>query len=355
MKKILITGGAGFIGSSICLKIKEKYPDYSIIAFDNLKRRGSELNLVDFKKFGIDFIHGDIRNAEDLNSVGGFDVVIEASAEPSVLAGLKADPTYIINNNLFGSINCFNACLRNKAQLIFLSTSRVYPVERIEKANFIEEATRFSFAENQVEKGISKNGISEELCLDGYRSFYGTTKLSSELFIREYSEFYGLEAAVTRFGIIAGPRQMGKADQGVVTLWMARHFWNQSLRYIGYGGLGKQVRDILHIDDLVNLIDFQIHNMDKFVGKVFNAGGGLQSSASLLEMTNICSEITGNKINIYSDLENRPSDLRIYITDNEKINHYTGWKPTRHVEEILKDIFFWLKENEKQLKPILNS
>lgn len=355
MKKILVTGGAGFIGSSICVKLKEKYPDYSIIAFDNLKRRGSELNLVDFNKLGVDFIHGDIRNKEDLNSVGSFDILIEASAEPSVLAGLNTDPTYIINNNLYGSINCFNACLKNKAQLNFLSTSRVYPIERIERANFIEEATRFSFAENQIEKGISKLGISEELCLDGSRSFYGTTKLSSELFIKEYSEFYGLEAAITRFSVIAGPRQMGKVDQGVVTLWMAKHFWNQSLKYIGYGGMGKQVRDILHIDDLVSLIDFQIHNMDKFNGKVFNAGGGLQSSASLLEMTNICNEITGNKIKIDSEMQNRPADLRIYITDNEKIKHFTGWKPTRHIEDIFNDIFLWLKDNEKQLKPILNS
>lgn len=355
MRKILVTGGAGFIGSSLCIKLKEKYPEYGIIAFDNLKRRGSELNLADFKKLGIDFLHGDIRNIEDLSSAGSFDILIEASAEPSVLAGLNSDPTYIINNNLFGSINCFNACLKNKALLIFLSTSRVYPIERIERANFVEEDTRFSFTENQAEKGISKIGISEELSLDGSRSFYGTTKLSSELFIKEYSEFYGLEAAVTRFGVIAGPRQMGKTDQGVVTLWMAKHFWNRSLNYIGYGGTGKQVRDILHIDDLVGLIDFQIHNIDKFKGEVFNAGGGLQLSASLLEMTKICNEITGNKIKIVSQTQNRPADLRIYITNNEKINRATGWKPEKLITDIFTDIFHWLKDNEKLLKPILNS
>jgi CDP-paratose 2-epimerase len=355
MKKILITGGAGFIGASLCIKIKQKYPDYIIIALDNLRRRGSELNLVEFKELGITFIHGDIRNIEDLNSAGDFDILIEASAEPSVMAGLETDPTYVINNNLYGSINCFNACLKNKAQLIFLSTSRVYPIERIERANFAEEETRFSLADNQVEKGISKNGISEELSLDGSRSFYGTTKLSSELFIQEYSEFYGLEAAVTRFGVVAGPRQMGKADQGVAVLWMARHFWNQSLKYIGYGGLGKQVRDILHIDDLFCLIDFQIHNMDKFNRIVFNAGGGLQSSASLMEMTKICKDITGNTIKIDSEIQNRPADLRIYVTDNRKIYQHTGWKPEKNIIEIFSDIFLWLKENEKQLKPILKN
>jgi len=355
MKKLLITGGAGFIGSSICLKLKEKYPGYLITAFDNLKRRGSELNLTDFKKLGIDFIHGDIRNIEDLDTAGRFDILIEASAEASVLAGLNTDPRYIINNNLYGSINCFNECLKNRAQLIFLSTSRVYPFQRIEHANYVEEETRFSFAENQLEKGISKSGISEELSLEGSRSFYGTTKLSSELFIREYSEFYGLQAAITRFGVVAGPRQFGKADQGVVTLWMAKHFWNQSLKYIGYGGTGKQVRDILHIDDLVRLIDLQIHNMDKFNGNVFNAGGGLCSSLSLVEMTNMCSEITGNKIQIEAELQTRPADLRIYITDNEKIKQNTGWEPERGTKEILYDIFLWLKDNENKLRPILCS
>lgn len=350
--RILVTGGAGFVGSTLCIKLKQKYPGYTLIAFDNLKRRGSELNLADFTKLGISFIHGDIRNAEDLASVGAFDVMIEASAEPSVTAGLDSDPTYVINNNLYGSINCFNACLKNKAKLVFLSTSRVYPIEPIEKANFTESETRFSFADDQI-KGISAKGVSEDLPLDGARSFYGTTKLASEMFIREYEAFYGLKAAVTRFGVIAGPRQMGKTDQGVVTLWMAKHYWSQSLKYIGYGGTGKQVRDILHVDDLVDLIDLQIHDIEKFSGKIFNAGGGTENSASLLEMTAICEKISGNKITIGSESETRPADLRMYITDNSKIESEIGWKPTRSVEMVFKDIYDWIKTNEKQLESIL--
>ncbi len=121
MKKILITGGAGFIGSSLCFKLREHYPTYKIMAFDNLKRRGSELNLEGFKKMNINFIHGDIRNKEDLDSLPEFDFLIEASAEPSVLSGILSDPWYIINNNLNGAIHCFNACLKNNARLIFLS------------------------------------------------------------------------------------------------------------------------------------------------------------------------------------------------------------------------------------------
>jgi CDP-paratose 2-epimerase len=352
--KILVTGGAGFVGSSICIALKKKYPRYTITAFDNLKRRGSELNLREFAELQIEFIHGDIRNAEDLSSCREFDVLVEASAEPSVLAGLDSDPSYVINNNLYGSVNCFNACLRAKARLIFLSTSRVYPIERIEKAKFEEFATRFAFADDQHEKGISSRGISEQLSLEGPRSFYGSTKLASELLIAEYSAFYNVRAAVTRFGVIAGPRQMGKTDQGVVTLWMARHFWNKPLKYIGYGGTGKQVRDILHIDDVIDLIDLQLHQPEKFEGKVFNAGGGVNTSASLLEMTAVCREITGNSPEIGSEANNRPADLRAYITDNSKIELETGWKPSKDVKTIFTDIYSWIRDNEQVLKPVLS-
>ena len=351
--KIVVTGGAGFVGSTLCIQLKKKYPNYEIVAFDNLKRRGSELNLADFQKLNIPFVHGDIRNNEDLVALGQFDVLVEASAEPSVTAGLDSDPTYVINNNLYGSINCFNSCLKNKAKLIFLSTSRVYPIEHIENADYVEQETRFAFSENPSIKGISPKGISEALSLEGARSFYGTTKLSSEMFIQEYATFYGLKAAVTRFGVIAGPRQMGKTDQGVVTLWMAKHFWKQSLKYIGYGGTGKQVRDILHVDDLVELIDLQIHNIEKFSGKIFNVGGGLENSASLMEMTAICERITGNKIKIDSEVQTRPADLRMFITDNTLIENQTGWKPKRSVEKVFEDIYDWIKENESKLELIL--
>jgi CDP-paratose 2-epimerase len=351
--KILVTGGAGFVGSSLCLQLKRTYPDYSVVALDNLKRSGSELNVPDLKHRDIAFIHGDIRCQDDLEAADDFDVLIEASAEPSVMAGISGNPSYVINNNLFGSVNCFNTCLKNKARLIFLSTSRVYPIDKIENAKYVEEKTRFSFADDQTEPGISKAGISEELGLLGARSFYGSTKLASELLIQEYAEFYGLSAAITRFSVIAGPRQMGKTDQGIATLWMAKHFWKQPLRYIGYGGMGKQVRDILHIDDLVQLIDLQIHQPEKFAKKIFNAGGGLSNSASLAEMTKMCAHITGNKIPIASEDQNRMADLRCFITDNAKIQDDIGWQPKRDIEKIFTDIFHWIKDNEAKLKPIL--
>jgi CDP-paratose 2-epimerase len=119
------------------------------------------------------------------------------------------------------------------------------------------------------------------------------------------------------------------------------------------GGKGKQVRDLLHVDDLVELIDFQIHNIEKFTGKIYNAGGGINNSASLQEMTSICEKITGNKIQIDEVEETRAADLRIYITDNSKITEETGWKPKKSVEDIFRDIHKWIKENENQLALIL--
>ena len=351
--KILVTGGAGFVGSSLCLRLKERYPLYDVSAMDNLKRRGSELNLSALKERGIAFHHGDIRNMEDLLAVGPFDVLVEASAEPSVLAGLGSDPTYVINNNLYGSINCFNACLKYGARVVFLSTSRVYPIERIESANILEEEDRFSFSNIQEEEGITSRGINENLRLQGARSFYGSTKLSSELFIEEYAAFYGIQAAVTRFGVIAGPRQMGKTDQGVATLWMAKHYWKEPLAYIGFGGKGKQVRDILHIEDAINLIDLQIHKPEFFSGKVFNAGGGLAGSVSLREMTRICAEITGNQITVRQEPITRPADLRIYISDHSALTQKTGWVPTKSAKDIFSDIFHWIHQNEQVLAEIL--
>lgn len=355
MNNILITGGAGFVGSSIGISLKKKYPEYHIIAFDNLKRRGSELNLPRLKEYAIDFIHGDIRNIEDFGSLPfTIDCIIEASAEPSVLAGMDGTPDYLINTNLVGTINCLNFAKRMNADFVFLSTSRVYPIKNIEKIAFTENNSRFEISAGQTQLGVSEKGISENFPLDGFRSLYGSTKLSSELIIQEYQEFYGLNTVINRCGVLTGPWQMGKVDQGVVVLWVARHFWSKELSYFGFGGEGKQVRDILHIDDLFDLLDFQIHNMSKVNGQILNVGGGRGISISLKELTEICEKVTGNKITISKVEEDRTADIRIYITDNTKVSDITGWKPKIKVEMIIKEIYEWIKENEEALKPILN-
>jgi CDP-paratose 2-epimerase len=354
LKTILITGGAGFVGSSLAMALKRKYPDYTIICFDNLKRRGSELNLKRLTSSGVRFIHGDIRNKEDFESVSDkIDLIIEASAEPSVLAGLNGTPDYLLNTNLLGTINCLNFAVKNKSDFVFLSTSRIYPIEKIEQISFDESDTRFVISNTQALPGISPKGITEEFPLQGYRSLYGASKLSSELLIAEYNQFYGLNSVINRCGVLTGPWQMGKIDQGVMVLWVARHFWRKPLSYIGYGGKGKQVRDILHVDDLFGLIDIQIHQMEKYTGKTLNVGGGLSTSLSLQELTVLCEKTTGNKIHIEAVPEMRQADIRIYITDNSAVNALSGWRPEITPGQIVQEIFQWIRDNESDLKPIL--
>lgn len=350
---ILITGGAGFVGSSIAISLKNTYPSYTVYALDNLKRRGSELNLARLKSAGVVFFHGDIRNKEDFDTVPEVDAVIEASAEPSVLAGLNGTPDYLINTNLVGTINCLNFALKHKAKFIFLSTSRVYPIKTIETLNFIEEETRFTLADQQPVAGVSAKGIAEDFPLNGARSLYGTTKLASELIIQEYNEFYGLETVINRFGVITGPWQMGKVDQGVMVLWIAKHFFKQQLGYFGYGGTGKQIRDMLHVADLFRLVDWQLHHLDQVNGQILNAGGGWESSASLQELTAICQEVTGNTIPIQSVPETRTADIRLYVTDNSLVTAQTGWAPQIGIRQIVREITEWLAANEKDLAPIL--
>ncbi len=353
-KSILITGGCGFVGSNLCLQLKNKYPSYSITALDNLKRRGSELNINRLKEAGVQFIHGDIRNSEDLVLDTSFTTIIDAAAEPSVLAGINGTPDYLINTNFNGTVNLLNLAVKNKADFIFLSTSRVYPIASLERLQYTEGETRFLLNEQQPLAGSSAKGIAEQFPLNGARSIYGTTKLASELMINEYEAFYGLNAVINRCGVITGPYQMGKVDQGVVVLWMARHFWKRKVDYIGYNGTGKQVRDLLHIDDLFDLVDMQVHQMHQFKGKLFNAGGGTDVSVSLKELTKWCAQITGNTINEQAVLEGRQGDIPVYITDNAAITAFCGWKPQKNVETILSDIYEWMKRNETQLKAILD-
>jgi CDP-paratose 2-epimerase len=229
----------------------------------------------------------------------------------------------------------------------------VYPIKKIEEIAYTEQATRFALTTRQALPGVSGLGISENFPLDGYRSLYGATKLASELLIQEYNHFYNLPTVINRCGVLTGPWQMGKVDQGVIVLWMARHFWKQKLAYLGYEGTGKQVRDILHINDLLRLVDYQLHNLQSVNGEVFNVGGGQEVSVSLLELTNFAQTITGNKIPVDSVKENRQADIRIYITDNAKVTKLTGWQPQCTVEQTLADIYNWICTHEKDLQAVL--
>lgn len=351
--KILITGGAGFVGSSLAFAFKRESESHTVVAVDNLKRRGSEINLSLFKQHGIEFFHGDIRNPHDLEDLDGeFDLFVEASAEPSVQAGINSSPHYVLQTNLTGTLNCLEFARRRVENFLFLSTSRVYSIAPLRGINLVDAPTRFELADTQNSPGITAKGISEDFPTNLPRSLYGATKLASELIIQEYVNAYGLRAIINRCGVLAGPGQFGKVDQGVFTLWVANHYFKRPLKYTGFGGVGKQVRDLLHPLDLFALLKKQLSEMSRYSGQVFNVGGGREVSTSLLELTSLCQEVVGNKLEIVGEAESPAVDIPLYISDHSKASDTFDWVPERSLPIIVEDISRWISENEEQLKHI---
>jgi CDP-paratose 2-epimerase len=157
---------------------------------------------------------------------------------------------------------------------------------------------------------------------------------------------YGLRCIINRCGILAGPWQMGRVDQGVFALWVAMHRFGRELSYTGWGGQGKQVRDLLHIDDLAELVDLQLARFGTLCGQIYNVGGGVASSLSLREATALCREIAGRTVPIRSVPQNTPADVKWYITDAARVQAATGWAPRRTPRQTLADIDVWLAASE---------
>ena len=355
MKTILITGGAGFVGSSLALLFKQQNESLRIICLDNLSRRGSELNVARLLKQGIEFAHGDVRNPEDLAKIGQVDCLIECSAEPSVHAGYGQSPAYLINTNLIGLINCLEFLRERGGDLVFLSTSRVYPISDLRNLPLNPVDKRFVLAESGTLAGVSEGGISESFSLKGARSLYGATKLCGEILIQEYANMYGLRAIINRCGVLAGPWQMGKVDQGFMALWVARHRLGGELKYMGFGGEGLQVRDVLHVNDLFELIQLQMKEITTFQNEIYNVGGGLQNSVSLAELSQIVQAITQKSCHIGTDPVTRDADIPYYVTDISKIKHKANWEPKQTIENIVHDIDAWLQSASKEIHAVFQN
>lgn len=352
--RILITGGAGFVGSRLALQFKSRFPDSDLVVFDNLKRRGSELNLKLFNRRGISFVHGDIRSATDFSSLNDFrpDLFIEASAEPSVHAGLSQDPHYLLDTNLLGTINCLEYARKGCGFFVFLSTSRVYPIPELLQIPLRESGERLMPEAGWSSEGLTEQGISESFPLMNYRSLYGSTKLCSEFLVKEYAHGFGLRSVINRCGVIAGAGQFGKVDQGVFTLWVAMHHFKKYLKYTGFGGRGLQVRDLLHPNDLFSLICNQFGFPSDLKADIFNVGGGIDGSVSLRELTSLCQEFTGNTIEIGSQPETASVDMPWYITDSTLAKKTFNWMPEYRTRDIIADIAQWVKKDEGELKDL---
>lgn len=352
--KILITGGAGFVGGALARHFRQCDPAHDVTVFDNLRRRGSEWNLAGLRSIGAEFVHGDVRNVGDLEALAGtFDLLVEASAEPSVTAGVGGSPRYVLETNLAGAMNCLEFARARCGGMVFLSTSRVYSIAPLRALPLREAPTRFELPADFSARGITPEGISEDFPHDTQRSYYGASKLAAELLCQEYAAHAGLNVVVNRCGVIAGPGQFGKTDQGVFTLWVARHHFGRGLKYTGFGGKGLQVRDLLHVGDLCELVSAQVGAWERMQGQVFNVGGGRDGAVSLAEYTALCQQATGRAVPIAEEAQTHPVDIPWYITDHARISAELGWRPRRTPADIVRDIAAWVRDNEAGLAGII--
>ncbi|MBM4284060.1 MAG: NAD-dependent epimerase/dehydratase family protein [Deltaproteobacteria bacterium] len=345
--RLVITGGAGFVGSSLAVRLREAL-GAEVVCLDNLKRRGSELSLPRLKRHGITFVHGDVRLWDDLAALPPADVLLECSAEPSVLAGNQGQGRYLVDTNLVGAVNCCEWARQAGAAVVFLSTSRVYPYDRLRQAPLITGETRLLWQGPNL-PGAGPEGVSEDFPLPGRRSLYGASKLAAELLLVEYADMYGFPYVINRCGVITGPWQFGKTDQGVFMYWLLQHYLRSPLQYIGYGGAGKQVRDLLHVDDLAELLARQITRLDVARHKTYNVGGGATNSLSLLEATDLCRSLTGHTVPIAPVPEERWADIPWYVSDCNRVEADLGWQPQRTVPQTFTEMFDWIREYREQL------
>ena len=357
MKRILITGGCGFIGSSLAVDLLGR--GFAVTVLDNLSRHGSDILRERVLGRGARFVHGDVRDPGVFEKLPeDYALMVMCSGEASAMAGMQGQGAgSLLDVNLLGAIHCFEWARERRVAVIFLSSSRVYPYARLNACRYEEGLTRFDFIDGCP--GVSRSGVSVQMPLSGPRSFYGASKLSAEIVLQEYAAQYGLAAIINRCGVVSGPWQLGKAEQGVFAFWMANHYFKKSLSYIGFGGTGKQVRDLLHVDDLAALVHRQVLALTEEKrpcrGDIFNVGGSSRASASLLETTVLCAQMTGNDVPVGRVLENRAGDMVWYITDNGVTEETFDWRPLKSVEQILGDVYGWMRGHEAECRRIFYS
>jgi CDP-paratose 2-epimerase len=278
-------------------------------------------------------------NFKRLNKLPKFELIIDCCAEAAVEVS-KKDLDRVINTNLIGTFNILKKANKDKSKLIFISSSRVNSINKINK---LVKNTK------NLRKIKIKKKISENFDTLKPKSIYGFTKLASELLIEEFSYAFNLRYLINRCGVLSGPMQFGKQDQGFVSLWTWKHILKKDLVYIGYGGHGNQVRDVLHIDDFTKLINLQIKKIDIIFNKKFNVGGSLKCFTSLNNLTKICENVTGNKIKFKKEKKTSIYDIPYFITNNELVKKTYKWQPKKNIIDVVKDNYEWLMSNKKQL------
>jgi CDP-paratose 2-epimerase len=336
--KVLISGICGFVGSHLARHLKESFENVSILGIDNLARFGSETNRIFLKELGVQLYHGDIRVSSDVDVLPTANWVIDAAAQPSVLAGRdgKTSSRQLLEHNLLGTINLLEYCRNSRAGFILLSTSRVYSIPFLTQLPLCVESCAFALdGRHKWFPGISAAGLDEGFSTQAPISLYGATKLASEQLAQEYSAGFGVPVWINRCGVMAGAGQFGTAEQGIFSYWIHAHSSRRALKYLGFGGKGYQVRDALHPLDLARMIDLQLRSAGP--GTLLNISGGSANSMSLAQLTAWCDQRFGPHCPI-SDGSERPYDVPWLVLDPRKATSTTKWKPQASLEKILDEI-----------------
>lgn len=339
--RILITGVCGFVGHALACELKQALPELELFGLDNFIRPGSELNRATLTRMGVKIFHADIRAASDLEVLPNVDWVIDAAANPSVLAGVdgKTSSRQLIEHNLTGTLNILEYCKRIEAGFILLSTSRVYSIPGI--ANLEVEVVEDAYqpvASQAFAAGISTAGVSETYSTQAPVSLYGSTKVASEVMALEYGATFGLPVWVNRCGVLAGAGQFGRPDQGIFAYWI--HSWKQQrpLKYIGFDGMGHQVRDCLHPQDLARMLLLQLKTgRDASKPSIVNLAGGVDASMSLRQL----SEWSGNRFGaqrVATEAQDRPFDIPWMVLDSSLAKQAWNWQPERSLLSVLDEL-----------------
>ncbi len=337
--RFLITGICGFVGSVLadCLLQRD---GVSICGIDNLMRPGSETNRVRLRRCGVNVVHGDVRAASDFASLPSADWVIDAAANPSVLAGLQGGfhSRQLFECNLASIVNVLEYCKACKAGLVLLSSSRVYSIAGLAALPLRTDGNAFRLDDSApLPAGVSARGISAGFSTSAPISLYGSTKLACEVVALEYGEAFGFPVWIDRCGVLAGAGQFGTPDQGIFSYWINAHLQRRALRYIGFDGMGKQVRDALHPRDLAALVHAQTGSARTGGQRVYTAGGGPENAMSLAQLNAWCDARFGAHAP-HPDTRARPYDVPWILMDNSDVARDFGWHVETGIEVILEDI-----------------
>lgn len=335
--KIIVTGGCGFVGSNICEFLKNL--SFEVISVDNLSKIYSKLNLKRLNNLNIKNYNIDISNKNKFTKLNyKSDIIIDCCADPAVESSRK-DILKNLRNNLITTYNVLEKAKKDNSKIIFLSTSRIYPIK--------DSNQKFNLFLKKKKKIL----FNEDSNIIGPKTIYGFSKLASEMLIKEYNYAFNIDYLINRCGLITGPWQFGKVEQGLVSLWLWKHLnKDHNLYYKGYNGSGNQIRDILFINDLCQLVYLQIKKFKKIKNQTFCVGGGIKNSVSLKKLTKICQEVTNNKLKIKYDLNTSIYDIPFYVTSLDKVKKYYNWYPRTDLRNGLYIILEWMKKNYTLIK-----